>query len=566
MIGSRNGGHLHSPAARNLALQKAAMIVTSIDRRSVSYLKWTFPILVILLAAILRCLSFLHDDVSWFITMAEKTLSGETPYVDVIDVNPPAAFLLYMPQVLIAHALTIAPEAIVNVSVFFSVFASLLESGRIVLRSHLINSTASAPIATLALFIFLVLCGDVFAQREHFAVVALLPLLAVYAARVGQRSPDLRACILAGIGGGIALAIKVYFVLPVLLPLLYVVWLRRDKLSNVVAVLVAPENLTLALFVAAYSIAVVALFPAYVERTVPMALAIYVPIRESIGEMAIKTSTWAVLTAAVVALGIARGEIRKPILAICALAGAGFAIAYFIQSKGWPYHAYPAFALLVLTGGIAWIENVLPSLRTMPVRRARAIKITAILISLILFAVDLAWVKLPLSYPRYFQSVATLGPPHPKVIAIADTLAGPQLTRLIGGNWVGRVPNQFMSMNARRILNTTHYDATGRKQLEDYAAFDRAILVESIRTRRPDVILIESAGLKRWALSDPAIAQALRSYREAAVINDVGIWLSINARSHPRNSHSLAERTAGRNASALQVEGGTSHGSARSAN
>ena len=53
----------------------------------------------------------LNCDVSWFITFAERVLDGATAYRDISDPNPPAAFLLYMPAVLVARALGVRVEA-----------------------------------------------------------------------------------------------------------------------------------------------------------------------------------------------------------------------------------------------------------------------------------------------------------------------------------------------------------------------------------------------------------------------------------------------------------------------
>ena len=49
------------------------------------------PIVVIALIAMLLQWRFgLLGDVSWLITVDEKWLDGETPYRDIIEINPPA--------------------------------------------------------------------------------------------------------------------------------------------------------------------------------------------------------------------------------------------------------------------------------------------------------------------------------------------------------------------------------------------------------------------------------------------------------------------------------------------
>ena len=88
-------------------------------------------IAVTILAIILRLLIVTATDVSWLITLSEKVLDGTRLYVDLIEVNPPASVLLYLPAVALARLIGVAPEIVVNTLVFFAVGASLWITGRI---------------------------------------------------------------------------------------------------------------------------------------------------------------------------------------------------------------------------------------------------------------------------------------------------------------------------------------------------------------------------------------------------------------------------------------------------
>src|SRR5690349_1975280 len=77
---------------------------------------------VVALAAIVRSASWLICDVSWLLTLCEKVLGGARPYIDFAEPNPPASILIYMPAVLIGHALDLAPELIVSLLTFTGAF------------------------------------------------------------------------------------------------------------------------------------------------------------------------------------------------------------------------------------------------------------------------------------------------------------------------------------------------------------------------------------------------------------------------------------------------------------
>ena len=52
-----------------------------------------------------QMLGHLNADNSWLFTAAELLLDGGRPYVDFIESNPPASFLIYFPAVCLARSL-----------------------------------------------------------------------------------------------------------------------------------------------------------------------------------------------------------------------------------------------------------------------------------------------------------------------------------------------------------------------------------------------------------------------------------------------------------------------------
>lgn len=67
---------------------------------------WALSALIVALAIAQQAAGHLNGDDSWFILFAERVANGARAYVDISDPNPPAGFLIYMPAVLLARALT----------------------------------------------------------------------------------------------------------------------------------------------------------------------------------------------------------------------------------------------------------------------------------------------------------------------------------------------------------------------------------------------------------------------------------------------------------------------------
>ncbi len=172
-------------------------------------------------------LGHINCDDSWFMTFAEKYLAGEIPYVDISDPNPPAAFLAYVPAIFLAHLTGLTAEITVTLLTFAGALLSIYLCGRILKRAGLLRAGEQAPLLAAASFVLLVVPAFCFAEREHFAVIALLPMLALCAARAESRAVGLLLAVVAGLGAGAALAFKPYYVLAFAAAVLCVALRRR---------------------------------------------------------------------------------------------------------------------------------------------------------------------------------------------------------------------------------------------------------------------------------------------------------------------------------------------------
>ncbi len=493
----------------------------------------------------------LIGDVSWLITVDEKWLSGQVPYRDVIEINPPASLLLYWPQVRLAHALGLTPEFAVAASGFAAIGASLALSALILKRAGL--SARAGPIAYgVALIALMVLPGEAFCERDHLAAVFALPSLAMAVARAERAPVDVSLAALAGIGAGMMAAIKPPYALVAFALLAYLA--RRNGWRAAIG---ATEYYVAGAVGLAYVAIVFWDFPYYTADVMKMGVDIYVPVRDSLGGLLVEAGALLVFTIAIPGAKVAGENLGKPWIAVPALAALGAFAAFVIQGKGWLYQAQPALMFLTIAAGFAIearkpsrletalgamamilaaivvvaVHNLAPPLlvataaagwphrRLAPGEmpdRARAIAVLSrhALAAAIGAACGLCVADRPLA-PALETALARLGP-HATVAGITEVLGfGHPLVRHAGATWVARVPSQWITSAARRLIDEHPGDAALAARMRPYLERDRKMLVEDILRERPDALLAGPLNTRLHAAlwADPEIAAAITNYR-----------------------------------------------------
>ncbi len=305
-----------------------------------------------------------NTDVSWLLTVAERVLDGQRLYVDVIETNPPMAVLTYIPGVLVARMLGLPAEMVTDALVFVAIFISLAIAANILKHSRALEGSSGWPLALLGFAVLAVLPAKTFGQREHIAMIELLPALALYA--VGRKAIARRSgrSLVAGVGAGLTMAFKPYFAIGIFCGLAALALQARSWRP-----LFVPENFIAAAVVAVYALVVVTCYPAFLSDIAPMVRDIYILVGASPVEM-LKTPAvliWAALMFASLVLK-RPGRIDSMLLLLLATS-TGFMLVFFLQRKGWPYHSYPMIAFAMLGLGTAMRDEKAARSRT---RRVRA--------------------------------------------------------------------------------------------------------------------------------------------------------------------------------------------------
>lgn len=476
---------------------------------------WLPLIAVFVFGVLLRNLVVANTDVSWLITLCEKVLAGERAYVDIIETNPPAAFLLYMLPVMLARALALRPEPVVDAFVFAGAAASLWLSAVILRQAQLFSRETTFRLAALFAAVIIILPAQTFGEREHIALIAFLPLLALSAARASGRSLPLWFVCAAGFGAGTIAIIKPHFVPAIVLVALVAGWSAKNW-----RVVFAPENWIAGGMLAAYAALTFVLYPEFVQNILPLVAEVYVPIRASIWKFLIHFGT-PIYLAAFVAIFMMKGrDALKAPFSLLLAASLGFSLSYYSQMKGWAYHAYPMLALVLAATVIAFVQRWPVSLNEDG--RSRAKRLLAALTLSVLAGATFVWMNFAIDMRPLYATISR-SVSNPKVLAITSDIAiGHPLTRALDGTWVSRVSGQWIVTGAK-ILKLEETGPALRARYDALEAQDRTMLIEDIRRAKPDIILIDRIRFDwhEWAKSDAALSSELESYRPLDEINGV---------------------------------------------
>jgi hypothetical protein len=475
-------------------------------------------------AFVLQSLASPVTDVSWLLVVGDRVLSGDRLYVDIWESNPPLAVFLYFPAVLAEHALGVKAETAVLMLVLLAAACSVAFAVR-ALRSVVPDEDQRLALA-LALALTWLPFG-IFGQREHIALVLEIPILACAAIRAAGATPRAWESVAAGVAAGLAIAIKPQFALPILFAYSVAGWRRRSMRPLFVV-----ETWTAAAIVLSYGLLVLGFFPAFFDTIAPLAAETYRRAASPVAVLGFGIS-WLYLGLLAVASWREWATDRQPFAPVLLFSSLGFFLAYLEQGKGWPYHLYPALALVLL---VLLLDLAIELPRLLGASRRGETVATAARLCVYVLVVAVAlgasvavrrFADLNFLPRELAAAVREVAPPRPRVLAVADDIAvGHPLTRLVDGTWAGTVAGQWISESAaaRAVLNPG--DDAAAAAYRAALARDRAMLARDLRGGQPDILLIDrrDKDYLAWMRADPTLEAALDQYQRAATFRDIEIW------------------------------------------
>jgi hypothetical protein len=294
------------------------------------------------LATTLRLVDTVDSDVAWQLWIAGRIHAGAHLYRDIIEVNPPLWFWLALPVERLAAVLQLPIVTALIFTVGMAVALALWATDRLLADAEprrLIFTLSYSALALMAMPWMHV------GQREQIVLIGTLPYAALIAARSQKRTVPPFLAIFVGVSAALGFALKHYFLI---VPALLELWLFTSDRKSWRPL--RPETLSLVTVGVTYAAAIIAFAPEWLTNVVPL-------LRLAYGATGAPTF-WGLFgpftVTGLVILGLCASQYRRlsPFEATLSVAALGFAAAYFIQSKGWPYHTIP----MVGCGSIALVS------------------------------------------------------------------------------------------------------------------------------------------------------------------------------------------------------------------
>ncbi len=278
----------------------------------------------------------ISHDVICQMWIARQLLGGAALYTDILELNPPLWFWMAVPVEWVAQAFGLPSTEAIVAAVFLMITAALFLLAVLLADKPPVTRAMLLAAAFLAMVLLQL---PHFAQREHLSLIGAVAYLALIARRIDERETDWRAAAAVGLIGGMGFALKHYFVL---VPVLLEIWLINARRLNWRPL--RPETLVLFAGAICYAAAVLLFAPAFFTTIVPMVNAACggyeVPLLAQLTKRFV-----AIWVFTLFILWSQRSHV-SPLTVASAIAAFAFCAAYFIQAKGWPYHAIPVSALL----------------------------------------------------------------------------------------------------------------------------------------------------------------------------------------------------------------------------
>lgn len=488
-------------------------------RRTRTLLPWLAIAAVFVAAVLLRRALPFNVDVSWWLIVSERMLDGQRLYVDILETNPPIAVSVYWLGVALARLIDVRPEVTTDGLILLLIAASLALTWRILQHGSRFGRAAGGALAVWAAALLSILPMYDFGQRDHLALVAMLPALAVYILRGSRDAVTPAAIVIAGLSAAITMCFKPYFALPIGFCILAAVAQARDWRVGF-----APENWIAAALVVLYGIGIFAVYPEYFTLIYPLVRDVYFLLKSPV--LGPAAALWAGSVVIVLALQNRQRKVDTACLVLLA-ASFGFAVAFFVQRKGWGYQAYPMVALGLMAAACA-VAAIDPE-RTW----SRGLRAAAVFVVVAMFAKACIGFNASIDVRQVEDQVARLGP-HPKILVLsAAAVIGHPMVRTLQGSWVSRQESFWVREIVRRSEIDRSIDPETAARLGVYVARERAGLIEDFRKQPPDVILIDNqtSDWGRWAYADPEIAALLKPYAPVKTIDGIDILQRTTGRS-----------------------------------
>jgi len=317
------------------------------------------PLLVavglIALVTVVRAQGTVDGDVAWQLWIARQLNHGAHLYRDIVETNPPLWFWMAMPVDRLSGLFHVRSD---HLLILLIGCAAALAIGATDRLASAIPAARRTLLLAYASLILVAMPWVEIGQRENIALIGALPYAALIAGRPSGRAVPTRLAIAVGAGAALGFALKPYFLI---VPAALELWLiaeqgRRWRPFR-------PEVAAMVGVGTAYAVALAALAQDYFTTVLPMLLIAYGATGAKHWIDLFQPAVLTALASIVLLLGnrrLVRSE-ESGVSATLTVAAVAFTIVYFVQAKGWNYHAVPMLGCASIALAAALVGGTSPA-------------------------------------------------------------------------------------------------------------------------------------------------------------------------------------------------------------
>ena len=284
----------------------------------------------------------LHEDLAWLVYCAMRILDGAALYRDLVEINTPIVVFLYVPVVLLQRLTGWSFDLSVLLYVTAVLLAAIQGTARM-LDTERYGPGERTLLLWLIFLLNLVLTGHSYGQKEHFALLLMVPFLVHFAATWAGRSGRGRAAALAA---GLGFAIKPHFVaIWAALALLALLRGRRSRLDIIADLAIAGAAMVW-IYVLTFWLA-----PGFVALSLGLTAKIYVNLA-NLPYMAVLPLLTGLLPLALIlpllikwVVGVQLRDLCDRLDAVLFVTAIVFVLIFAVQLKNFLYQLLPALLL-----------------------------------------------------------------------------------------------------------------------------------------------------------------------------------------------------------------------------
>ena len=499
--------------------------------------KFAFIFFIMLFISIFERFIFsMQPDTSFFISYLEGSLNGMVIGKDILDVNPPTSFVMFLPGIYIGKYLNIKSEFGIYFTTYMIFFASIYLFRYIDKVSELLRDKDRKFFYLIYTFIFIVYYQDIFAQREQYAIMLLMPFLALQASYLdGKHNISISVKSVAGILAGFSCVMKPHFIFPLLILLFYSMVLTKNikyviKFENFIMIFTSILYIALCFY---FYIE----FLYYVKDSIGIYYALdYMPLQFIL--RARHSISYIVLLLIIIFIQHKHPKMKEyKILNVFLITSIGFYGVYLLQWKGFPYHIYPALVLTFLCFTIYW-KNIIEQLKILNVPKKDTViaYLGFLFFSLFFLTEGFATLHLVPSNRDVERAVLDIAK-KPKILSLTRDIAeGHPLVRDVNGLWVGSFPSLWayafvLQDSELPLILIDNYKDLPIKQKQLFETRRRTairqlkIAAKDIEERKPDIVILSQNNIwKQFIFSDPDMVHAMDDYEHAANVDLIELW------------------------------------------